>query len=169
MRRSVTTRKKRVSGKKRVGAIGSRRRGSRRRRSVGAANDIGGMLMQALGWISGGIAGRELNNLLIKFFGTSFTPTESVIAQIGGGLALRHFIKNSFVQDLGVGMVVNGGTAFIVNTGIIGAAPMMSYSYSRPGLNGTNFKFISGPTTRIGDPNFAVVAGRKPRKRQYVS
>lgn len=127
----------------------------RHKRRISGANDMGGMALTAGGLIAGSVAARELNTIVSKM--VTLSPIMSGIMQMAAGFILPKFIKGPFFDNMGKGMIANGGMVTIVSTGIIsGTNDRMAYR-----LNGTsnlrvvsgtpNLKVITGPQTRISN------------------
>lgn len=156
MRRS-TTKKRKVSGVKKN--VGSTRR--RRRSKVGAAGDISGMFMKVGGLAAGAIIARELNVLLSQM-SSSLNSTIAGGIQVGLGVMLPLVVKgNSFVSDIGDGMIANGGLQMVVSTGIMTGPPQkMTYRINGPGQL----------TAVAGTDQLSVVAGlNRPRLRNQAA
>jgi hypothetical protein len=167
-------RKVRVGGTRRKkAAVGGHRKHTtrRRRRRISGIGDMGGMAERAGGLILGSVAARELNTLGVKMF-PSLTPTMSAIMQMGIGLALPKFAKGAFMQNIGDGMIANGGMVLIVSTGLIsGINDRMAYRVNGVSnmkvINGTNrLPVVSGSTTRISA--VPTNASRSPRFSNFV-
>ncbi len=143
MRRPTKTGRKRskVSGVK-------HHRTHRRRRISGGMGDIGGIAQKAGGLVVGAVAARELNTLLSGFI--TLSPMVSGLLQMGVGVMLPKFAKGAFMQNVGDGMIANGGMVVIVSTGIIKgvsdrAAYVINGTANLPVVNGTaNLPVING-------------------------
>jgi hypothetical protein len=129
----------------------------RRHRRISGANDIGGALQSAGGVIVGSIAARELNTLLVKFMPT-LSPMLSGVIQMATGFVLPKMVKgSSFVDNVGKGMIANGGMVLVVSTGMIsGVSSRMAYKINGTShlqvINGTgNLPVVNGPNTRISN------------------
>jgi hypothetical protein len=158
MRRSSggTRKKAKVNGVK-------RRRTSHRRRRISGMGDIGGIVEKAGGLVVGAVAARELNTLLSGF--VTLSPMVSGLLQMGVGVMLPKFAKGSFMQNVGDGMIANGGMVVIVSTKLIsGASDRAAYvingTANLPVVNGTaNLPVVNG--TRIANNS-------KPQQTVYV-
>lgn len=160
MRRKVGSTKRKVSGARKTH---HRRATTRRRRRVSGIGNMSGMLTKAGGLILGAVAARELNTLVVKF-APSFSPLMSGVVQMGVGFILPKFIKGPFFQDIGDGMIANGGMVTIVSTGLIsGVNDRMAYK-----INGTaNHRVVNGTAgmpvvSGIQGPAYAAIAGGTP-------
>src|ERR1700693_2367109 len=109
MRRSTggTRKKAKVSGVKR------RKTSHRRHRRISGMGDIGGIAEKAGGLGVGAVAARELNTLLSGFI--TLSPMVSGLLQMGVGVMLPKFAKGAFMQNVGDGMIANGGMVVIVS------------------------------------------------------
>ncbi len=148
MRRPQPGRKRsrKVSGTKAVGSTRRKtRRRSTRKRGIGAVTDIKGMLMKLVGIGGGIILGRVGNNLIVKV-APGFSPIFSGILQAGLGFLVASTAKESFIDDLGDGLMGNGFAVIIVN--LASGSPLASI------INGPNdrlsYSYMNGPTTRLG-------------------
>lgn len=160
MERKVTGRKK--TGKKK--ATPARRKPRRR---ISGANDFGGMAQKAGGLVLGAVAARELNTLLSKFFPSLATsPMISGALQMGVGFVLPKFIKGAFFQNLGDGMIANGGMVLIVSTGVISGVNSMTYR-----INGTPYLQTVNGTSRLNTVNGTNRIGNEPPnvKRRWAN
>jgi hypothetical protein len=168
VRKTGGTRKKahhRVSGVK--------HKTHRRRRRVSGMGDISGMAEKAGGLVIGAVAARELNTLASKF--VTLSPLMSGVLQMAVGLALPKFVKGAFFQNMGDGMIANGGMVAIVATGVITGngggrygAYQISGTANLPVINGTaNLPVINGSPTRIAN-SFAPQGGNtRPIKYRF--
>jgi len=167
--------KRRVTGtapkkRRRIGAVKmagpARRRRTRRR--IGAASDMTGMLMTSLGLVAGSVAARELNTLVQNQF--SLSNTVSGLGQVAIGFVLPMVVKNNkFVQDMGYGMIANGGMVLAVSTGLINGEMPKSMTYR---INGPSLPQVSpGHTLPVvsGISNLPVVSGTTAPKSVTVS
>lgn len=138
-----------------VRKIGGRRpkaktakRKTHRRRRISGAGDVSGMAQKAGGLVLGAVAARELNTLAVKML-PSLSPLMSGVLQMAVGFVLPKFVKGAFFQNLGDGMVANGGMVAIVSTGVItGEGNMMAYK-----LNGTSRLNVVNGTARLNVVN----------------
>lgn len=156
MRRKVGSTKRRGSGASRT----HRRKHHTRRRRVSGTGAMGGMLTKAGGLILGAVAARELNTVIVKF-APSFSPLMSGIVQMGVGFILPKVVKGPFFQDIGDGMIANGGMVTVVSTGLIsGMNDRMAYK-----INGTaNHRVVNGTAgmpvvSGIVGPAYSAIAG----------
>jgi hypothetical protein len=141
-----------------MGAAPARRR---RRKKIGAAGDMEGMLMTAVGLVAGSVAARELNTLIVTNF-TSLPPIASGIGQMALGFILPMVAKNNkFITDMGYGMIANGGMVTIVSAGLIsGETPrQMTYRINGQG-NPLALNAVNGQSS-----NLPVVSGVRTRAR----
>lgn len=138
-----TKRRRRVSGVAKVGA--KHRTTRRRRRRISGTGDIMGMVEKAGGLVLGAVAARELNTIVSGMFTppNSLSPAMSGLGQMVIGLFLPKFIKGSFVQAVGDGMVANGGMVLAVSAKVInGPSDRIAYR-----VNGTtNLRVVNGTT-----------------------
>lgn len=142
--------------KSKVGA--PKRKTHRRSRGIRGAGDISGMVQKAGGLVVGAVAARELNTIAVKMFPT-LSPLMSGLLQMGIGFALPKFVKGAFFQNMGDGMVANGGMVTIVSTGIIsGTSDTMTYRINGTsqlkviGRGTSNMPVINGPNYRTANP-----------------
>lgn len=164
MRRKVSGTKRRVSG-----ARTHRRTHHHRRRRVSGTGGMGGMLTKAGGLILGAVAARELNTVVVKF-APSFSPLMSGIVQMGVGFILPKMVKGAFFQDIGDGMIANGGMVTIVSTGLISGigqgTDRVAYRINGHGVAGTGKWNVVNGTGYMpvvsGLPAYAAVAGGTP-------
>lgn len=143
---------------KKKGTVGAKKR-KPARRGIRGVGDIAGMATKAGGLVLGAVGGRELNTVAVKMF-PSLTPVMSGLLQMAVGVALPKFFKGAFVQNVGDGMLANGGMVLIVSTGIIsGASDTMTYRLNGTsmlnvvnGVRGTSrLNVVNGPGTRINN------------------
>lgn len=147
------------------------------RRRISGTGDFSGIMQKAAGLVAGAIAARELNTLVVKM-GVQVSPMISGLGQMAAGFILPKFIKGPWGQNIGDGMVANGGMVAIVSTGIItGTNDRMAYRINGvsnlnvingtqhlPVVNGVrNLPKVSGPATRVNNqPNVSknIVGGK---------
>lgn len=133
----------------------TRRTGTRRRRRIGAAGNMGS-LVNVIGGLTLGAGGaRFLMTQLGNIF--PFLKSNQIVdgaAQMALGYFLPKFVKGQFFQFVGYGMIASGGQTVMVGTGIIsGAGNVMTYKIGAPlsnlrVINGTgNLKVVGA----IGD------------------
>lgn len=97
-RRKKTTTKRRRSGSRGMGSMGSG-------------------LSAVLPMVVGAVAGRIIAN---KLAGKASAAVLGA-GQIGVGLVLPSVIKNNFVKGIGTGMIINGAVSLAASTGVISA------------------------------------------------
>ncbi len=163
MRRPKATTRKKSTGR-RVSGV-KHKTTHRRRRRVSGMGDIGGMVEQAGGIVLGTIAGREMATLLGNMIPSLMAnPLMVGLAQVAGGMYLIKSGKGSFMANLGMGLVANGGVTAVVSTGIIsGTGDRMAYQINGtsnlPVLNGTSNLPVVNGATRIRNNTPAGIAG----------
>ncbi|MES2219161.1 MAG: hypothetical protein V4501_12220 [Pseudomonadota bacterium] len=126
--------------------------GTRRRRRVNGANDIGPMIMTGLALGAGAIAAREVSNIVLKQW-PGIDKKIIAAGQIAIGFVLPKFVKAPVAANIGKGMVAFGFQVMAVEVGVISGVGMggnrMSYR-----VNGTaNLRPINGT------PNLIAVNG----------
>lgn len=149
MRRSV-----RSGGTRRKHATKRKPTTHRRRRRIGAAGNMGGLINIVGGLGVGGIAGRELAILGGKLLPSVFNNQmlDGAIQTIVGYF-LPKFVKGQFMQFVGYGMIASGVQTIAVGTGIInGPGSVMAYR-----IGGTSNLKVVGRVN--GTSNLRVVGG----------
>jgi hypothetical protein len=98
----------------------------RRRRRIGAAHGMSGLLMKAGGVLAGVFAG----GMVAKMLPTSITPTISGAALLGGGAFLASKAKSPLLEGVGYGLAAKGANNLLVSMGAItgiGSIPLIGY------------------------------------------
>lgn len=139
---------RKISGAKRrkKAVSGTKTKTRRRRRRISGTNDMMGMLEKAGGLVLGAVGGRELNTIAVKMVPT-LSPMISGLLQAGVGFLLPKFVKGSFFQAVGDGMIANGGMVVIVSTGIINGPTNGRMAYRVNG--GTDKLNVIGGTSKL--------------------
>lgn len=155
-------RRRAVTGARAVGAVGAVRR--RRRKKIGAVDGMMDMAMDAAGLVTGAVAARELNTLINTTMTTSMSPIVSGVIQMGAGIALKMLVKNNkFVDNMGSGMIANGGMVVVVSSGLItGPQNPRRIQYR---INGDSPALNLNAVNGLQSPNLKVVAGVNTRPR----
>jgi hypothetical protein len=104
----------------------SKRHHVRRRRRVGAASGMAGLLQKAGGVVAGVFAG----GMLVKMLPASITPTIQGAVLLGGGAFLASKAKSPLIEGVGYGLAAKGANSLLVSFGAItgiGSVPMIGY------------------------------------------
>lgn len=131
--------------------VGAKKRTHHRtKRRVGAAGGFSGIMMVIGGLVLGGAGARFIATQLGKLFPALMSNVMlDGVLQMGLGYFLPKFIKGTFFQFVGYGMIASGGQTFLVGTGVI-SGTTMSYRVGGTSnlkvINGTgNLKVVGSP------------------------
>lgn len=156
----TSTKRKKVSGVRKT---------HRRKRRMSGMGNMNKKLEAAGAVILGAVAAREINTVLGKIMPSiAASPLMSGLLQAGIGFALPMIAKGDFMDNVGLGMVANGGMVAIVSTGIIsGPGGGGRGTYQLRPVNG--FQAVAGPSSRLGSATAAqsgydMVAGTRRRR-----
>jgi hypothetical protein len=124
----------------------------RRRRRVGAASGMQGLVMKlggiAAGVFAGGMVAKTLTSL-----SASITPTISGAALLAGGGFLSVKAKSPLLQGVGYGVAAKGANNLLVSFGVItgiGSIPMVGYR-NTPKLQSSVGNVMKNPIGGIKD------------------
>ena len=101
----------------------------RRRRRVGAASGMTGLLMKA-GGVAGGVFAGGMAAKTLSSVSTSLTPTVIGALLLGGGIFLAGKAKNPLLEGVGYGLAAKGANSLLTSTGLItgmGSIPLIGY------------------------------------------
>jgi hypothetical protein len=125
-----------------------------RRRRVGAASNMQGIVMSAAGLAGGVFAG----GMIVKTLGSavpSLTPTILGAVMLGGGIFLAGKANSPLVKGLGYGIAAKGANNVLVSTGLItgmGSIPLIGYR-ATPKLQNSVGNVMKNPIGGVKDLN----------------
>ncbi len=141
---------RRVGAPKKATVGAKKRTHHRRHRRIGAAGSFSGLLQVIGGLVLGGSGARFLATQLGKLFPALMSNVMlDGVLQMGIGYFLPKFVKGTFFQFVGYGMIASGGQTFLVGTGIISgttATYRVGGTSNLKVINGTgNLKVVGAP------------------------